>query len=381
VLHSPALGDHGPKWSNDHNSPALIQTGKERIMAFWSLHGHENCFYTQEFDANMNLDGFELKRVQPSDRSRITYSNPIYLSKEQRLYNFFRGLDNSWKPSWTSSDDLGRTFSKRHILIDSSLPGRTRPYVKYVSDGEGTIHFFFTDDHPRSASNNVYHMVYRSGEGLFRSDGVAIGPLEAGIRNPQEATSVFKSGVNRTAWVIDAKQYQNGSLHLLFQVRDTRLDPNRPDPCPISYHIARFEGGEWTVQFVALAGPALYPKEEDYVGLGCLHPTTPNSLVISTKVNPRNGRRLKSWTLYAGAIPCKAESSWEQITSGSRDDLRPQCVLGSEDSVHIFWLKGKYESYTSYNLRISSQDWPKEKHHTSPKTRFLRMLLKLFRVS
>ena len=143
ILHSPPLGGDGSIWNNDHNSPALIRTGKEKIMAFWSLHGQENCFYTQEFDTNMKSDGFERKRVQPSDSSRITYSNPIYLRKEERLYNFFRGLDDSWKPSYAYSDNFGDTFNQSHVLINSSLGSRSRSYVKYVSNGEDAIHFFF----------------------------------------------------------------------------------------------------------------------------------------------------------------------------------------------------------------------------------------------
>jgi hypothetical protein len=204
-------------------------------------------------------------------------------------------------------------------------------------------------------------MFYRSGVGLSQSDGTLIGPLEVGLRDPMEATKVFESTTDQTAWVIDARQYRDGSLHLLFQVRDTRLDPNKPDPCPISYHIARFEGGEWTVQFVALAGPALYHQEEDYVGLGCLHPTMPNRLVISTKVNPRNGRTLKSWSLFGGSLDPNSDTHWKRITAGKADDLRPQCVLGAEDLVQLFWLRGRYENYSSFKLSMQSKNLPSGK--------------------
>ena len=75
----------------------------------------------------------------------MTYSNLHYLSSENegqgRIYNFFRGLDRTFKPSYMFSDDGGLNWRTGNVFIDVPAAFRHRPYVKYASDNEDTIHF------------------------------------------------------------------------------------------------------------------------------------------------------------------------------------------------------------------------------------------------
>lgn len=357
VLDRPPQKADIATWLNDHNAPSFVEFPPGKVLAFWSLHGQENRFYTKAFVSSQDPEFVDRQVVTPSETSRVTYSNPVYLSEENRLYNFFRGLDNSWKPSWTYSDDGGKTFGPSRILIDVPGQVRHRPYVLYVSDGETQIHFLFTEGHPRNLSNNVYHMVYSAGEGLLRADRSLIAPIEDGIPGPREATTVFESGAGETAWVIDGRLYGDGSLGLLFQVRDTRADWFRSKAVPVSYFLARLTDGQWKVRRVADAGPALYANEEDYSGLGCLHPTNPDSVVISTRIDPRRGTALKSWTLFAGDLDGSEGGSWQRLTRGPKDNLRPQCALDDSGSAHLFWLRGDYETYQRYRLEVMHQRW------------------------
>jgi hypothetical protein len=54
-----------------------------------------------------------------------------------------------------------------------------RPYMKLVSDGKSSIHFTFTDDHPRDeATNSVYYMKYEQGK-FYRADGSVVGEINS----------------------------------------------------------------------------------------------------------------------------------------------------------------------------------------------------------
>lgn len=345
------------KYANDHNSPALVELPSGMLVAFWSLHGQENCFYTQLIDPEESVMQSARKTVVVGNESKITYSNPFYLASESRLYNFFRGLDDSRKPSWVYSYDEGETWSEGRILINVPGNQRRRPYVKYASDGEGVIHFFFTEDHPRDFQNNVYHMAYQSGVGLCDSTGKYIADLETGISTPQEATLVWKSSPSQTAWVIDAKLDKDGAPTLLFQVREK--DPKRLKtslPGSIAYYLATFKDGTWSNKYLTHSGPALYPAEEDYVGLGCLNHLDSKNLVISTVVDPRNNRPLKYWTLFEGRISVPSgEVLWKRVAKRSKDCLRPILIPEEDGKSRLYWLEGKYHSYTSYELSIMSK--------------------------
>lgn len=357
VLDAPDEDSQIAKYANDHNAPALIELPSGKVMAFWSLHGQENCFYTQHIDPNQpELSGIS-KTVEVSESSRITYSNPIYLASESRLYNFFRGMDGSWKPSWVASDDEGETWSRGKILINYPGAKKRRPYVKYASNGDNQIHFLFTDDHPRSINNNIYHMVYRAGVGLLNSQGEYVSDLESGISSPSDTSLIWESSSSQTAWVMDAKLDSQGDPTIFFQVRDEDSKSSSSNfHGSISYKLAKFNSGKWEITDVAHAGPALYSKEEDYVGLGCINPIDTNHFVISSLVDPRSGKLMKYWTLFQGHISnSSGEISWSQVSNRRQDSIRPILLSQVDKKLRIFWLEGKYHSYTSYKLSVMTK--------------------------
>ncbi len=176
---------------DDHDAPALWVRPDGRWLAVYAKHGSENRFY---YRLSMRPHdptrwGPELSFV-PGESSRLTYSNLCYLADEKRLYNFFRGLDDSFKPSYAFSNDAGESWKTGRIIIQVPGKFRHRPYVKYASNGKDTIHFFYTEGHPRNYDNSAYHVYYRNGC-LHRSDGTVIRRLEEGLREPAEGTRVF----------------------------------------------------------------------------------------------------------------------------------------------------------------------------------------------
>ena len=125
---------------DDHNSPALLSRPDGRILAVYARHGPENRFYYRISEqANDATRWGQERTFSPSESLRITYSNLHYLSRENggkgRLFNFYRGLDNHFKPSYATSDQGGRNWTSGNVFIDVPSRFRHRPYVKYTSNG------------------------------------------------------------------------------------------------------------------------------------------------------------------------------------------------------------------------------------------------------
>ena len=189
--------------ADDHNVPALWVRPDDRVLAVFAKHGPEDRFYYRVADSIDAADWNPVKTFSPSASSRITYSNLLFLSAENggrgRLYNFYRGLDASFKPSFAFSDDLGETWHNGNVVINVPSQFKHRPYVKYATNGRDTIHLLYTDGHPRNFDNSLYHVSYRDGK-LHQSNGAAIHRLSEGLRHPGEGTCVYQGNSERVAW-------------------------------------------------------------------------------------------------------------------------------------------------------------------------------------
>jgi hypothetical protein len=356
-LDGPDSNERIRLWADDHNVPALLERADGSILATWSLHGRENRFYSQAFNpVRMKAIGSRVENV-PSETSRVTYSNLVHVKSEGLLINIFRGLDDSWKPSLVFSRDEGNSWESGSILIDVPGEKRHRPYVKIVSGDEGKTHIFFTEGHPRSYPNSVYHMVYEPGRGLTATDGSIISQLTEGIAFPELATLVWGSNGADTAWVIDAQLDSAGHPRVIFQVRYGAHSSKSDDgDSPISYHFATWKEGSWHVELLADAGPSLYKEEEDYTGLGCFHPNDPDLVLISTRIHPVHQTPLSAWTLFS-ARKEKNEWVWRKFASSRHHNIRPVAVADARENTDVFWLRGRYATYRNYELAVVRRRW------------------------
>jgi hypothetical protein len=351
---------------DDHNAPAFVVRGDDRLLAVYAAHGTESRFRhrVSERPGDPTAWGKE-QTFEPSPSSRITYSNLHRLAGEDgRVYNFYRGLDDLFKPSVAWSDDEGEAWANGGVVIDVPAEYRHRPYVKYVSDHDDEVHLLYTEGHPRNFDNSVYHVVLRGGH-LHRSDGAPIRPLAEGLRDPEEGTRVFGGDPDNVAWVIDAELDAEGRPFVVYSVQkgSSGLPPGEGGE-DHRYRLARWTGSAWEDGEIAFAGTRLYPREDDYTGGVALVPGDPDEVFISTNADPETGTPLVStsdgrrhWEIYRGSRADAQGSEpawrWTPVTRDSTaDNLRPIVPRAEDRKPILLWLRGTYRTYTDYDLEI-----------------------------
>lgn len=359
---------HDRLQADDHDSPVFLRRPDGRFLAVYAKHGPENHFYYRLSQPDDPTRWGSERQYAPSPTTRLTYQNLFQLRNEtNRIYNFFRGLDNSWKPSYVFSDDGGETWNKGHVVIHSPA---ARPYVRYASDGRGTIHLFYTEGHPRDFDNSVYHLFYRNGK-LHRSDGTTIAGIEEGISDPAEGTRIFQGDADHVAWCSDIELDGEGHPWVAYsvQVGSAGLPPRQGGE-DLRYRYARWTGSRWEDHPLAFAGSRLYAGEDDYSGLVALDPHNPDVLYLSTNADPAIGHPLVSasdhqrhWEIFKGVTADRGATwTWTPVTRDSTfDNLRP-IVPRSDRFDVLLWLRGRYHAYTRYELEVVGTIRPRPSH-------------------
>ncbi len=335
------------RWgADDHGSGSLLVLPDRRLMVFYAQHNGKGLYCRTTTQAEDIREWDEEVAVTTDDR--VTYSNPVYLRDEGRMYLFWRGQD--WKPTYATSSD-GSTWSEPRTLIrDAARAGHNvRPYFKIASDGTSAIDIVFTDGHPRDEpTNSVYHVRYERQE-LRASDGRVLGRLEDLPLSPRVASVVYEGRQQRVpAWVWDLALDRSGHPVVAY----TRL----PSIGDHRYHYARWTGQAWSDTQITPGG-GWFPRtprwrrerEPHYSGGITLDHADPSAAYLSRQVDGRF--EIERWATADGG------HSWDRtpITSGSEEDnvrpVVPRGVGGQGDLV--LWLQGRYVRYTKYDMRIA----------------------------
>jgi hypothetical protein len=348
---------------DDHDTPAFVARGDGRLLAVWAAHARDNRILSRVSLRPGDATAWSDERTfVPSPSSSVTYSNLYRLRGERgRIYDFFRGLDNRFKPSVAWSDDEGESWTAGGVVIDVPAAFRHRPYVKYASDGEGTVHLAYTEGHPRDFDNSLYHVIYRDGT-LRRSDGTAIRSLKEGLRDPVEGTRIFQGDAANVAWVADLELDAQERPVVAYSVqKDSAGLPPGQGGSDHRYRLARWTGAQWEDREIAFAGTRLYAGEDDYTGGIALVPGDPSRVFLSANADPTTGAPLVSaadgqrhWEVFEGtAGGAGAAWRWRPVTRDSKvDNLRPIVPRTSGAGEVVLWLRGRYGSYTDYALEV-----------------------------
>lgn len=336
---------------DDHDNPALLPLADGRLLATYSQHSTETHWYWRTKQEG-SFQWSPERATEPLGTD-VTYTNLFQLSAEGgRIYNFFRGFN--FDPTLMISEDGAETWSEPRHFIESG-GGRTRPYVKYVSNEEDRIDLLYTQAHPRKQENDVYHLYYREGV-LRKSDGTEICALDADdcLPVPVDAgTRVYDADEAGRAWVWDIEYAAEGvPVGVYITARDSTVGKD------LRYRYARFnEGtGQWEGREIAYAGTRLYQGENHYAGGISIDPSHPDTVYASADVDPETGDDTETgrYQLYRGTRGEEGQPwNWTQLTqSAEADNLRPFVPRSGEGHRAVLWFRGEYSSYQEYDTDI-----------------------------
>lgn len=343
---------------DDHDNPGLVALPDGRILAVYTRHATERKVFCRISSPHDPLTWSPVQTIvtpgkdsPPYSGDNVTYSN-LFRLDAGRIYNFYRGFD--YDPNYMFSDDDGQTWQLGGRLM-KGLDGYG-PYAKYAFDGDKTIHFVATEDHPRLYDNNLYHGIIRDGN-VLHSDGSRLGPLQVGTDTPitvSDLTRIFSGDPGNTAWMTDLELDDKQQPVVLFTVqKDGRGLGRKQGGLDHRFHYARWDGTAWQQHEITYAGERLYPGEDDYTGLAAIDPRNTNVVFISTDADPETGTPLVSTgdskrhhELFRGETTDGGASwQWTPITANSTmDNLRPIVPKWNDSRTALVWMRGDYRS-------------------------------------
>jgi hypothetical protein len=343
---------------DDHDNPAFLALPDGQYLAVYSKHSFERKVYSRISEPGNPLAWGPAYTFETPGEDRpafggdnVTYSN-LFRMSNGRIFNFYRGFDHD--PNYMFSDDRGRTWTYGGRL----LRGRDgySPYLKYAFDGEDTVHFVATEDHPRNYNNSIFHGFVRDGR-VHLSDGTPRGVLSDTTDTKIAAwdlTRVFQGDPDNVGWVIDLELDREKRPYVAFSVqKDGRGLPRGQGGGDHRYYQGRWDGSAWHVHEMAHAGTRLYPGEDDYTGLVALDPNDPDVVYIATNADPLTGLPLVSaadrkrhYELFRGTSRDSGKTwQWEPITANSTvDNLRPIVPKWDDPRTALVWMRGTYRN-------------------------------------
>jgi hypothetical protein len=352
-----ALGQLSP---DDHNNAAILVRPDGKYVAMFAGHNQDCRSYYRTFDGTTwgttaTFDWVPLG-CDLAVNTKVSYSNLWNMSAENKIYSFVRSIGTS--PNLLVSTDNGQTFTYGGRLTSTPQVGYVAGYYKYWGNGVDRIDFVGTEAHPRDFDNSLYHGYVKAGRTYDSNDRMVDADISDSTQPDITAfTKLFVTGsiihgVTLThAWNIDLQRYSDGTIALLWKARaDTNTD--NPDHRLL---YARYDGTSWKLTYLGKAGPKLYASEQDYVGLGALHPDDPHTIYISTTFDPRDDATvLAKHEIFQGTT-CDngATFTWTPITARStRDNLRPIVPAWDANHTALLWFRGTYTTAQQYNAAV-----------------------------
>lgn len=343
---------------DDHDNPSLVMTPEGKLMVFYSKHSKDFPIQMAKTVHPERIDEWEeVKSLNINDTvtyagklDSYTYTNPYLLTEENnRIHLFWRGMD--FKPNYSFSEDGGVTWEKGKIFIlPENIYRNRRPYLKVSSNGKNSLHFAFTDGHPRNEpTNSIYYAKYKGGN-LYKASGEVICSMTEIPFEPRQADRVYDARKTKErAWIWDVAEDSSGNPVLVY----VRF----PDNQHHMYYYATWDGNTW-VHHKITDGGGWFPqtpsnkeeREPNYSGGLVLDHENPSIVYLSRR---KNGIfEIEKWeTTDSGAnwktTPITHQSAFDQI--------RPFVIRNTneDNQLQLMWLSNrKYIHYTNYDSSI-----------------------------
>lgn len=373
--------------ADDHNVPGILQKDDGNILAFYAAHNNrsgtedDRSYYrtynsgTQAWGAESEYHWWDVIPTNAPGAGGTTYSNVFQLTAEDpdgdgngRLYNIARTKQS---PHIMFSDDNGVTWEYGGQLTKQNATPPTSSYVngyyKYSSNGFDRIDFIATEYHPRDYNTSIYHAYIENGR-LYDSEGNEIDDdiFDAAtsfstdkVTSTDDFTRIFQAGenTNSRAWTTDIQSYEDGTIVALWKARAGAFGSHSSGSDDHRVWYGRFDptNKQWSTFEIAKAGASLFGgAETDYTGLGAIHPSDPDTLYISTEIDPTTNASLPHHEIYKGVTNDNGESwSWTPITqNSSHDNLRPIIPAWDADNTAVLWWRGSMSSSQRYDTAV-----------------------------
>ncbi len=300
----------------------------------------------------------------------LSYTNVHYLSAEGtgngRLYNIVRQFGRN--PHISYSDDWGETWQYAGRL-SRPLGNATYSnyYHKFKSNGVDRIDFIASEQHPRNYNNGVYHGYIQNGKTYDSYGNVMDNSIfDQDAPTTEDFTPIFtpdefqEPNTYHTAWTNELELDAQGRPVCLFQTRygtepwGSGSGQNTIGAADHRFFYARFNGSTWTYTELCKMGTGLRTPEQDYLGIGCIHPDNANLIYVSTSFDPRDDAPLEHHEIFKGVTQDNGLTwDWTQITFNStQDNIRPAIPSWDANHTAVFWTRGTYPGQEKYDLVV-----------------------------
>lgn len=342
---------------DDHDSPTFLVVPDGRVMVFYSRHTDERCFYYRISAIPGDITTLGEEYHIPTDHN-TTYPSPMILADDpDHFYLCWRGIN--WHPtiarlSLPDSDGKVEITDGPYQIVQST---GARPYAKYTSDGKNRIHIAYTTGHPDNENPNHLYYNYIDIRDLSLRDIHGQKVAEIG----REVFRVDKSAdfaASHPDVVVDSAPYRDWVWQIATDhdkrpvIAMTRISPDKKSH---NYYLARWDGKEWSWQFIAHAGGHFHQSadiEHCYTAGMALNPDNTSEIYCSVPVEGVNGRK---YEIVRFLLDDNGEvKSMSAVTSNSeKNNVRPYFIPSTADSpLKLAWMNGDYYDW------IVSKDRP-----------------------
>lgn len=334
---------------DDHNNPALFHRADGKLLVAYASHGSRSRWFyrisrvpnpvrAHDWDDEAAVDLTSGKRFKKG----WTYCNLYVLSG--KLAQIGRAIN--WNPTLSISEDLGRSWGDPVHLIES----RDRPYFKCSSSKQGRIDLAYTEGHPKSTGNSIYH-VFLQNDSVYDSTGKELTKFSDLPLNVKNGAIVYPYSRDYPgpAWIWDLNHRDDTDAVIVHTVSATTYGGD------LRYYYANFDchTGNWVSKEIARGGAALYRRENFYAGGIVLDPRDNNIVYCSTRVNPANEEETSYREIYRGERLNSGDFSWRQLTFNSTaDNFRPYVPSNTKYQTCLLWLQGNYRRYRNFDCKI-----------------------------
>ena len=349
---------------DDHNAPAFLRRPDGKYITMYAQHYdyYYNRYRIYNGSSWSGEQRFDWTTIPGGTDYTICYSNLYYLSAEGNMYNFARA--NHRCPNFIYSTDMGDSWSFGGQLSTNNTDSYNKGYYKYWGNGVDRIDFILTEEHPRDGATSMYHGYIQGGK-THATDGTVVDENVFDAENlPSflDFTLIFEQGtvINgntmRKIWNADLVRYDDGTIAAILTARindntngnDSQINPDH------AFIYCRYDGMNWSYTYLGQAGKKMYGSEADYTGLGALDPNDPNTIYISTHVDPRNDVDITYREIFEGVTDDNGASwNWTPLTQNSNQhNFRPIVPDWDEHNVALLWFRGTYNAAQSFDAAI-----------------------------